>query len=402
MLDVVDLFAGVGGLSEGFSAAKIDGKPLYNVKLMVDEDRDAALTYRHNRPDVPYMLADLSTVTPKDLLEKIGLKTKELDVLVGGPPCQGFSVLRRNHALDDPRNELMGVFLKLARGMRPRMFMIENVPNLLATAQDKFRGEIFDYVERHYLVKAAILNSYDYGVPQWRHRTFIIGVRKDLQIHDFSFPLVPETRRVSAKRLMPKAHDDEELLPIIKPWITAEDAIGDLPSLGPGEEANFYTRQPFTDYQAARRKNATVLSNHIARKHDQQFLQKLSKIEEGSSNQELDGRSRFDRGREIKYLSQAYGRLHREGIAQTITAHFLNPGSGRFMHYRDLRSITVREAARFQSFDDDFVFYGNLQTQQRLVGNAVPPLMARALAEYFGKMLVNVPCEQIQRATVRL
>src|SRR5439155_8129578 len=132
-----------------------------------------------------------------------------------------------------------------------------------------------------------------------------------------------------------------------------------------------------TDYQAARRKDSIVLFNHVARKHDAKFLRKLAKIEEGSSNQELDGRKRFDRGRDIKYLSQAYGRLHRGGIAQTITAHFLNPGSGRFIHYRDLRSITVREAARFQSFNDDFVFCGSLQIQQKLVGNAVPPLMGR-------------------------
>jgi len=278
MFEVVDLFAGVGGLSEGFAAAKINGRPLYKVKLMIDDDRDAALTYRHNRPYVPYMLADLSKMPPKQLLEKAELKTEELDVLIGGPPCQGFSVLRRNHALDDPRNKLMGIFVKLARALRPRMCMIENVPNLLATAQENFRREIFDYVERHYLVKAAVLNAYDYGVPQWRHRTFVVGMRKDLDLHDFSFPSVPETRKVSAKRLMPNP-DNEALLPIIKPWITTEDAIGDLPSLGPGEEANFYTRQPFTDYQAARRKNATVLSNHIARKHDQGFLQKRSKIE---------------------------------------------------------------------------------------------------------------------------
>src|SRR2546427_8648126 len=109
----------------------------------------------------------------------------------------------------------------------------------------------------------------------------------------------------------------------------------------------------------------------------------------------------FDRGREIKYLSQAYGRLHREGIAQTITAHFLNPGSGRFMHYRDLRSITVREAARFQSFDDNFVFYGPMQTQQRLVGNAVPPLMARALAEHFGNLLQETGSKDLQKLTLQ-
>ena len=153
--------------------------------------------------------------------------------------------------------------------------------------------------------------------------------------------------------------------------------------------ADFYDRLPFTDYQVARRKNAPLLFNHSARSHDSMFLAKLRKIKEGSRNQELDGRSRFDRGRKKKYLSQAYGRLHREGIAQTITAHFLNPGSGRFIHYKDLRSITVREAARFQSFDYDFILYGNTIGQQRLVGNAVPPLMARAVAEHFGKLVIG-------------
>jgi DNA (cytosine-5)-methyltransferase 1 len=103
----------------------------------------------------------------------------------------------------------------------------------------------------------------------------------------------------------------------------------------------------------------------------------------------LDGRRRFDRGREIKYLSQAYGRLHRHGIAQTITANFSNPGSGRFIHYREHRSITVREAARFQSFDDVFIFTGIRQEQQRQVGNAVPPLLARALAEQLGKFMLG-------------
>jgi DNA (cytosine-5)-methyltransferase 1 len=168
-----------------------------------------------------------------------------------------------------------------------------------------------------------------------------------------------------------------------------EDAIGDLPVLNPGEDVIAYADAPFSDYQAARRKMARILANHSAREHDKEFVEKkLKKIPEGGSNQDLDGRSRFDRGREIKYLSQAYGRLHRHGIAQTITANFSNPGSGRFIHYRDHRSITVREAARFQSFDDTFIFCGQRQEQQRQVGNAVPPLLARALAEHFGKLLL--------------
>jgi DNA (cytosine-5)-methyltransferase 1 len=151
----------------------------------------------------------------------------------------------------------------------------------------------------------------------------------------------------------------------------------------------------------ARRKGSRILANHSARVHDEEFIEKkLKKIPEGGSNQDLDGRRRFDRGREIKYLSQAYGRLHRHGIAQTITAHFSNPGSGRFTHYRDHRSITVREAARFQSFDDNFVFCGLPIEQQRQVGNAVPPLLARAIAEHFGKLVFEAESITAKRAAI--
>jgi DNA (cytosine-5)-methyltransferase 1 len=386
MFTLIDLFAGTGGLSEGFSTARNGGKRLFDVRLLVDNDPEAAFNYRYNRPQANYLIADISVIEPETILSKAGLGKGELGVLVGGPPCQGFSVLRHKHVLEDPRNGLMRRFLKIAIETRPRLFIIENVPSLLTAANGKFWDEIQSYMVDDYFVKAEVLNAYDYGVPQWRKRTFIAGLRKDLEISDFSLPSVQATKKVHAKALIPDG-EEKDFLPIIKPWIATEEAIGDLPPLQPGEEASFYTREPFTDYQAARRRGSNVLSNHVARRHDEKFLEKLAKIEEGGSNQELDGRSRFDRGREIKYLSQAYGRLHRKGIAQTITAHFLNPGSGRFIHYQDLRSITVREAARFQSFDDNFVFYGPVQTQQRLVGNAVPPLMARALAEYFAKTL---------------
>ncbi len=396
MFSVIDLFAGTGGFAEGFVTARIDGTRLFDIKLLVDNDPEAAFNYRYNRPQANYLLTDLAITPPDTILGTAKVRKGELDVLIGGPPCQGFSPLRHKHILDDPRNQLMYAFLKIARQTAPRLFIVENVPNLLTAAKGKFWSEIQNCMEGQYVVRAEVLNAYDYGVPQWRKRTFIAGFRRDLKIDNFSFPSVQVTRKVHAKRLIPN-DGEEDLLPIIKPWITTEEAIGDLPTLQPGEEASFYTREPFTDYQAARRRGSNVVSNHVARRHDRQFLQKLAKIEEGSSNQELDGRSRFDRGREIKYLSQAYGRLHRKGIAQTITAHFLNPGSGRFIHYRDLRSITVREAARFQSFDDDFVFYGSMQTQQRLVGNAVPPLMSRAVAEHLGKILVqHVPETDLQ------
>ncbi len=384
----MDLFAGVGGFTEGFSSARAGGKQLFSPRLLVDKDPDAAASFRFNRPDTPYLVTDLTKIDAGMLLKSAGLSEGELDVLIGGPPCQGFSVLMRNKTLDDPRNELVHVFLRFVLELRPKLVLMENVPNFRAVAKGAIWERMFDLLRDKYEVRNEVLNAYDYGVPQWRRRMFVVGLRKDIGIQGFDFPMVRDSRRAAAKRLTPGSTQDK-LLPIVKPWVTVGDAIGDLPSLRAGEDADFYDKAPFTDYQAARRRKSVVLRNHVARKHDSRFLDKLAKIREGGSNLELDGRKKFDRRREIKYLSQAYGRLHREGIAHTITAHFLNPGSGRFIHYRDLRSITVREAARFQSFNDDFVFCGSLQAQQRLVGNAVPPLMSRALAEYFGEILLK-------------
>lgn len=232
-----------------------------------------------------------------------------------------------------------------------------------------------------------MLSANEFGLPQLRKRAFIAALRRGAVRASMCFPRGRFPQLQTAREVNAAVHGEEEAF-FSQPFVSVEDAIGDLPSLESGREAIAYTCEPFTDYQAARRRNAKLLSNHFARVHDTEFVErKLKKIPEGGSNQDLDGRRRFDRGREIRYLSQAYGRLHRHGIAQTITAHFSNPGSGRFLHYRDHRSITVREAARFQGFDDSFVFCGKFQEQQKQVGNAVPPLLARGLAEHFGAML---------------
>ncbi len=144
-----------------------------------------------------------------------------------------------------------------------------------------------------------------------------------------------------------------------------------------------------SDYQRARRSGATLLFNHRARSHSPAMLKKMAMIQEGGRNQELPDDQRLRADPEREYFSQAYGRLHRHGIAQTITTFFHNPGSGRFTHYRDLRALTVREAARFQSFDDDYIFIGKAEQQMRHVGNAVPVLLSTALAQMCSEILVS-------------
>ena len=292
--------------------------------------------------------------------------------------------------LEDPRNALYKKFLELVRELRPRMVLIENVPNLLDFDGGKYRDETIQFfADCSYDVMADIVSANEYGVPQLRKRAFIVALRRDLGLGEFNFPKGSFSPLRTAREVNAAVHGEEDVF-FSLPFVSVEEAISDLPALQAGQDAIAYASAPFSDYQAARRKGARFLANHFAREHTEEFIEKkLKKIPEGGSNQDLDGRSRFDRGREIKYLSQAYGRLHRHGIAGTITAHFANPGSGRFLHYRDHRSITVREAARFQSFDDTFVFSGQHAEQQRQVGNAVPPLLARAFAEHFGCLLLK-------------
>ena len=403
MLKFIDLFAGVGGLTEGFrSAVGSRGERLYQPLLLVDSNPAARESQVRNHPGTRYLLADLSTLSANTLRGEAGLtRSNTIDVLIGGPPCQGFSRLneRTRRMLDDPRNELYGRFLELVRALEPRLVLIENVPNLLDYDGGRYRDETGEFLERAgYSMVAGVLSANEFGLPQLRRRAFVVALRDadfhgELRLPKGNFPVLQTAREVNAAV---RGEDDAFFSP---PFVSVEDAIGDLPPLTAGQEAIAYTCEPFTDYQAARRRNARLLANHVARTHAADFLQKkVKKIPEGGSNQDLDGRQRFDRGRKVKYLSQAYGRLHRHGIAQTITAHFLNPGSGRFLHYRDDRSITVREAARFQGFDDNFVFCGSLDQQQKQVGNAVPPVLARALAEHLAPLILKansaLACEQ--------
>jgi len=388
----IDLFAGVGGLTEGFRAAlSTDGQPLFEPLLLVDSDAAARDTQLRNHPGTRYEPADLATMEVAQLRKLAGLTpTESLDALIGGPPCQGFSRLNKGtrRMLEDSRNALLGRFLEFARELQPRMILIENVPNLLDFDGGRYRSAAFEFLDSAgYQPAAQVLTANEFGLPQLRKRAFIVAFQRGLIADELTFPRGKFPPLLTAREVNAAVHGDEDAF-FSPPFVSVEEAIGDLPSLDPGAEAIGYAGAPFSDYQAARRRGCRALSNHAARDHDREFIEKkIKKIKEGGSNQDLDGRSRFDRGREIKYLSQAYGRLHRHGIAQTITAHFANPGSGRFLHYRDHRSITVREAARFQGFDDSFAFYGKHQEQQRQVGNAVPPLLARALAEHFGRLL---------------
>jgi DNA (cytosine-5)-methyltransferase 1 len=268
------------------------------------------------------------------------------------------------------------------------MILIENVKNIYHCNGGRFLREVFEILAcMGYLAKARLINAHEFGVPQIRERIFIAALRADRGTSIVEFPKGKYPPIWFARALV---DDEGEPSPeILTPYVSVDDAIGDLPSLEPGQKANRYDASRYTDYQYARRRAATFLHNHEARKHSSQFVEKLERIKPGGSNRDLDDDVRFDKDRLKEYFSQAYGRLHADGIAYTITTHFQNPGSGRFIHYRDLRALTVREAARLQGFDDTFVICGSNEEQMEQVGNAVPPILARALAEHFGGILLE-------------
>lgn len=367
-LKVLDVFSGVGGLSAGFTAIQSSsGQKAFDVGLLVDKSGSAINTFRRNYPRVRSLIADVSTINASRL-ELLGVLAARdnLDVLVGGPPCQGFSILRKNKHLDDDRNLCVREFLRLVDELQPKVVLMENVKNLYYCNEGTFKEEILELLDDYgYDVDLQILNASHFGVPQMRERVFMFAFRRDLGIRSYKF------------KACASVHEK----------VNVYDAIDDLPALNPGESRYIYGSVPSSRYQSERRGDCEILHNHEARAHSAAFVKKLSGLAPGDSNRSLDPEARFDKGRDQEYFSQAYGRLHPDMPAYTITTHFHNPGSGRFLHYRDLRSITVREAARLQGFDDKFIFCGSLSEQQEQVGNAVPPLLSRVLAHHIAQAL---------------
>lgn len=339
---IIDLFAGVGGLSLGFEKAG------FEVALANEYDPSIAAAYVYNRPGVNMIVAD---ITELDIEKTFGQYKGKIDVVVGGPPCQGFSQKGQRKSVLDERNFLFKYYFEVVKYVQPIYFVMENVPNLLTTEKGYFKSEIYHLFEDiGYTLNSGILNASDYGVPQNRCRTCIIGYRGK--------------HRVS----MPQKYTDK---------VTIWDAISDLAYLnsGEGQERQDYRIEPQSDYQKHLRENSIGLANHVATNHSQLALERLAMIPPNGGKEYLPKEHLTK-----SIYSGTWTRMRKEEQSVTITTRFDTPSSGKFTHpYLD-RAITVREAARIQSFPDDFVFIGNKSSQMKQVGNAVPPLLAYAIA----------------------
>lgn len=348
----IDLFSGAGGLSKGFMDAGFD------VILGVDYDDAALETFKANHGKAEAMKLDLFNHENINVIENY-LKDNnvDLDVLVGGPPCQGFSIAGPRD-MNDKRNSLYLAMVKLAQRLKPKVVVLENVPGMIQTNDGIGAKRIIeDFSHIGYKMTPKLLYAPDYGIPQIRKRVFFVGFLDNAVNFEFPAPIVsPEN------------------------YVTCEDAIGDLPALEGiyGEEIQEYECEPKTEYQRLMRKNSTKIYNHIGSIHEEKTVALLKLIPEGKNYKALPP----ELGSRFKY-HEALTRYHSKKPSLTI-----NTGHRSHFHYKYNRIPTVRESARLQSFPDDFIFYGNKAAQYKQVGNAVPPMLgyvvAKKISEYLG------------------
>ena len=344
--NAIDLFCGAGGLSLGFQQAG------FNIIVGVDNEQAALDTFVFNHKGAIGLNADLSKQETFDLISKTA-GNRKIDVIIAGPPCQGFSLTGPRN-FDDPRNKLYLAVIEMVKQYNPKGFIVENVPGMANMYKGQVKDEVLRrFTEMGYNVDCRILKACDYGVPQMRKRLVFMGVRKDIGEPHFPEPTFgPETER---------------------PYRTCRDAISDLPTrvnnLGQNEDE--YEKPAETEYQILMRKNCSILYNHIATDHKQFVKDTIALVPEGGNYKDLP-----EGVGESRNFHMAWTRLNGNMPARTV-----DTGHRNLFHYELNRVPTVRESARIQSFPDDFVFKGTRTKQDRQVGNAVPPLLGQVLAE---------------------
>ena len=338
---IIDLFSGAGGLSLGFEEAG------FSSVLAIDKWNDAIITYNKNRENKCGTTVDIHNFSNTQLLD---YKNKyNIQGIIGGPPCQGFSLVGTRQT-NDPRNSLYIEYVRFVSIINPEFFVLENVPGLLSMEKGKFKEDIIErFSQLGYNVNYQVLRASDYGVPQSRKRVFFIGLRKDIFKDEFfDFNLIKHKKVVST-----------------------EEAISDLPSLTDVEEAKYYLQSPMNDYQKLMRIKSNILYNHVRTNHTDKTIKIISMVPDGGTIKDLP-----EEYYKVRNYNAAFKRMNSKLPSGTIDC-----GHRNYFHYRLNRIPTVRESARIQSFPDTYIFYGSKTSQYTQVGNAVPPLLAKSIAE---------------------
>lgn len=374
----IDLFCGAGGITEGFRQAGYHS--LYGNDVM----DDAIATFSLNHPQTLADCRPIEEVDPLAIRTKLGLPTGALDVLVGGPPCQGFSINAPERFLDDPRNKLFRHYERFVEAFLPKTFLFENVPGLLSIGDGKvFRQIMAIFADLGYHVSAKILFAAHYGVPQERWRLILLGSRLGPVAHPLPSHYASgraNFRGGNSMTFQLTAEDRGRLLPAV----TVGDAIGDLPRLAMGEGAEVigYTTDAHSLYAEAMRNGLGLTFNHYAAKLSRQNIERMKHVKPGGSWRDIPHEllpKGMQRARKSDHTKR-YGRLRNDGLSGTVLTK-CDPHWGTVFLPDQERTLTVREAARFQSFPDSYKFLGSRVSQYVQVGNAVPVLMAKAIAD---------------------
>ncbi|MBX2985127.1 MAG: DNA cytosine methyltransferase [Bacteroidia bacterium] len=339
---VIDLFCGCGGLSYGFIEAG------YNVVLGIDHWQDAIKTFEHNHKGSTGLVADLFNETPIEISKKTGIK--KADIIIGGPPCQGFSIAGKR-IVDDERNKLYKSFVSFVEFYKPQVFLMENVPNIVSMGKGVVKDNIIeDFEKLGYNVVYKVLLASEFGVPQNRRRAFFIGTKGK---ENFKFPEIKKLE-----------------------FVSSSEAISDLPEKSISDGAK-YPLKAKSEFQEKIREGSKGLFNHEITNHNDQTIEIISMVPDGGNYKNLP-----EHLHKTRNVNIAWTRLNSKKPSFTI-----DTGHRHHFHYKFNRVPTVRESARIQSFPDTFIFLGSKTSQYKQVGNAVPPLLAEVLAKSLKKYL---------------
>lgn len=399
MINVVDLFSGAGGMTLGFKYViknnTFTKSDIFNILFANEYDKDAASTFRNNFPEINMVEKDIKNLSEKEIYGY--LNGKSVDLIIGGPPCQSFSTVGKR--VYDDKAKMYQEYLRLLKIIRPKMFLFENVRGILSMREtfyksdsdgnilydefisktgrkskkpkiDYYGDKILDKIEKEfkniendfgYKIKYQVLKASDFGVPQNRERVFIVGVRND----------------ISKEWMFPK--------PLNKRIISIKEAIDDLPELKSGQIINKYSKEPDNSYQKLMRKKSKDLTQHVAANYGEKIRTVIKNVPQGEGKNYFNNLVIEGKIDKKYYLTSGYAntysRLVETEPSTTITNNLTTPSALRCIHYRDDRALSPREGARLQSFPDWFNFSGNMTKVSMQIGNAVPPLLAMAMAE---------------------
>lgn len=367
-LTYVDLFAGAGGLSVGLENAG------YELVHAVEVDEDAKKTFSSNRDGITAseITGDIRNIESDDIAKEVG--TESVDLVAGGPPCQGFSEVVSPDGSDE-RNHLFTHFIDWVDKLNPKAALFENVRGMENTADGKFLTavrESFDNIG--YNVTTRVVTSSDFGVPQHRRRLVVLAYKQP----QLAYPL-----------------EGFELDPVETPGVM--DGISDLPNVAPGEKVAEYDQTPETVIQEDLRGDNKSLTSHEAARHSKEMVEMISHIPDGGNRTAIPDELQPSSG-----YHNSYSRLDSDEPAVAITSNMSKPSSARCIHPFEDRGLTPREGARLQTFPDEYEFHGGLVARRQQIGNAVPPYLAESLGYYLKQAVYGVELSKSDHERIQL